>query len=85
MHRTTLQDEVARSWEGASPHEWQWGRVRVSPSRFLGWYGSSRIKASAEDMGVYMVSMLDPMTSRLGLHLHPRRRPELLRCLVGTS
>ena len=65
MHRTTLQEEVARSWEGASPHEWQWGRVRVSPSRFLGWYGSSRIKASAEDMGVYMVSMLDPMTAWL--------------------
>lgn len=65
MHRTTSQEEVARSWEGASPHEWQWGRVRVSPSRFLGWYGSSRIKASAEDMGVYMVSMLDPVTAWL--------------------
>lgn len=65
MHRTTLQEEVARSWEGASPHEWLWGRVRVSPSRFLGWYGSSRIKSSAEDMGVYMVSMLDPMAARL--------------------
>lgn len=66
MHRTTLQEEVARSWEGASPHEWQWGRVRVSPSRFLGWYGSSRIKASAEDMGVYMVSLLDTMANQAG-------------------
>ena len=66
MHRTTLQEEVARLWEGASPHEWQWARVRVSPSRFLGWYGSSRIKASAEDMGVYMVSMLDSMATHAG-------------------
>ena len=66
MHRTTLIDEVARSWEGASPHEWQWGHVRVSPSRFLGWYGSSRIKASAEDMGVYMASLLDPMATQAG-------------------
>ncbi len=66
MHRTTLIDEVARSWEGASPHEWQWGRVRVSPSRFLGWYGSSRIKASAEDMGVCMAALLDPMATQAG-------------------
>ena len=66
MHRTTLIDEVARSWEGASPHEWQWGRVRVSPSRFLGWYGSSRIKASAEDMGVYMAALLDSMATQAG-------------------
>ena len=66
MHRTTLIDEVARSWEGASPHEWQWGRVRVSPSRFLGWYGSSRIKASAEDMGVYMAALLKPMATQAG-------------------
>lgn len=66
LHRTTLKEEVARSWEGASPHEWQWGRVQVSPSRFLGWYGSSRIKASAKDMGVYMASLLDPMATRTG-------------------
>ena len=64
MRRTTLIEETARSWEGASLHEWQWGRVRVSPSRFLGWYGSSRVKASAKDMGMYMAALLDPMAAQ---------------------
>ncbi len=66
LHRTTVVEEQARSWGVASPHEWQWGRVLVSPSRFLGWYGSSRIKASATDMGAYMATMLDPMTAHAG-------------------
>ena len=61
LHRTTVVDARARSWDVASPHEWQWGRVLVSPSRLLGWYGSSRIKASATDMGEYMATMLDPI------------------------
>ena len=66
LQRTTVVEEEARSWEAASPHEWQWGRVLVSPSRFLGWYGSSRIKASAADMGVYMGALLDPTSSHAG-------------------
>lgn len=59
MRRTTIDEEQAHAWEASSPHEWQWGRVRPSPSRFLGWYGSSRVKASAEDMGLYMAALLD--------------------------
>ena len=60
MHRTSLDEAQARSWGRADPHEWQWGRVLVSPSRFFGWYGASLVKSSAADMGVYLTSLLHP-------------------------
>ena len=60
MDRTTVDEGEARSWGKSTPHEWQWGRVETSPSRFLGWYGSSLVKASATDMGRYMEALLDP-------------------------
>lgn len=48
------------STEGAAlPHEWQWGSVRVSPSRFLGWSGSSLVRASAADMAAYLEALLE--------------------------
>ena len=59
MGRTTVLEREARVWGTAAPHEWQWGRVRVSPSRFLGWPGSSRVRSSARDMGRYMTALLD--------------------------
>ena len=62
MHRTTVDEAEAREWEMADRHEWRWGRVEVSPSRFLGWYGSSRVKASATDMSSYMTALLDPLS-----------------------
>ena len=65
MRHTTTEVAEALSWGRADPHEWQWGRVRVSPSRFLGWFGSSRIKASAADMGRYMEALLDPESALL--------------------
>ena len=60
MHRTTVDEAEARELEMADRHEWRWGRVEVSPSRFLGWYGSSRVKASATDMSSYLTALLDP-------------------------
>ena len=62
MHSTTLDEAEARQREMADRHEWRWGRVEVSPSRFLGWYGSSRVKASAADMGSYLAALLDPLS-----------------------
>ena len=62
MHRTTVDEAEAREQEMADRHEWRWGRVEVSPSRFLGWYGSSRVKASATDMSSYMTALLDPLS-----------------------
>ena len=64
MDRTTTDEGEAQSWSKAAPHEWQWGRVEISPSRFLGWYGSSLVKASATDMGSYMEALLDPQPDR---------------------
>ena len=66
MDRATVIDDEAREWGVATPHEWQWGRVRGSPSHFPGWYGSSRVKASAADMGAYMMALLDPRPRRVG-------------------
>ena len=60
MAQTTVDEEEAQSWCKATPHEWQWGRVGISPSPFLGWYGSSLVKASAADMSTYMAALLDP-------------------------
>ena len=60
MHRTEVIEHPGRSSDDALPHEQQWGRIRVSPSRFLGWYGSSRVKASAEDMGTYLAALMRP-------------------------
>ena len=60
LRRTTVEAGEARRWGAASPHEWLWGRVRPSPSRFLGWPGSSLVKASARDMGNYMAALLEP-------------------------
>lgn len=66
MDRTTTAEREAQSWIRAAPHEWQWGQVKTSPSRFLGWYGSSLVKASAEDMGKYMQALLDPQSAGNG-------------------
>jgi len=41
-------------------HEWRWGSVRPSPSTFLGWYGSSRIKSNGVDMARYLAALLGP-------------------------
>ena len=66
MDRTTVEEGEAQSWNRAAPHEWQWGRVRISPSSFLGWYGSSLVKASATDMSKYMQALLDPQPAGNG-------------------
>ena len=66
MDRTTTDEKEAQSWSSAAPHEWQWGQVETSPSRFLGWYGSSLVKASAADMGKYLEALLDPQSAGSG-------------------
>jgi len=53
MTRTTVEEVKAR----ATPHEWQWGRMQVSPSRFSGWYGASMVKSTARDMGRYLAAL----------------------------
>ena len=60
MDRTTVEEGEAQAWNRAAAHEWQWGRVDISPSRFVGWFGSSLVKASATDMSKYMRALLDP-------------------------
>ena len=60
MVRTTLDRRQAGSWGLSEPHEWQWGRVRVSPSKFFGWPGASLIKSNAVDMGRYLSFLLSP-------------------------
>ncbi len=72
MHHTTVDEEEAHAWNMAARHERQWGRVDVSPSRFLGWYGSSRVKASAKDMGSYLAALLDPQSSYVSVPLSGR-------------
>ena len=64
----TATVEVAQAAEHglADRHERQWGSVQVSPSAFVGWYGSSRVKASAADMGAFLESLQDPELKRLG-------------------
>ena len=69
MDRTTVDEGEAQSWGEAAPHEWQWGRVGISPSRFVGWYGSSLVKASATDMSKYMEALLDPQPADNGTRL----------------
>ena len=59
MRRTGIAGAHPSTDVGALPHEWQWGSVRVSPSRFLGWRGSSLVRASAADMAVYLEALLD--------------------------
>ena len=66
LKRTTVDEIQAGSWGRAEPHEWQWGAVRVSPSRFLGWFGASLVKSSASDMGTYLTLLLNP--ARAGEH-----------------
>lgn len=63
LRRTTLDPRQAQDWSASSRHEWHWGRVRVSRAPFLGWYGSSLVKATARDMGRYLAAMLDPAGS----------------------
>ena len=54
MTRTTILYQQALDWGLATPHEFQWGRVRPSPPRFFGWYGASLVRSTAEDMGRYL-------------------------------
>ncbi len=58
LDRTTVELEEARRHEMAMLHEWRWGRVRASPSTFLGWYGSSRVKSAGTDMRLYLKALL---------------------------
>jgi len=58
LTRTTLDPAEARSWGLSESHEWQWGRVRISPSHYKGWYGASLVKSSAADMGRYLAAWL---------------------------
>lgn len=59
MRHTSVAGSHPSTDTGALPHEWQWGSVRVSPSRFLGWRGSSLVRASAADMASYLEALLD--------------------------
>jgi len=59
MRQTSVAVTNPSTDVGALPHEWQWGSVRVSPSRFLGWRGSSLVRASAADMAAYLEALLD--------------------------
>ncbi|MYB53180.1 MAG: serine hydrolase [Acidobacteriia bacterium] len=59
MRQTSIAVADPSTDVGALPHEWQWGSVRISPSRFLGWRGSSLVRASAADMAVYLEALLD--------------------------
>ena len=58
LQKTTLDGRQAYEWNASARHEWQWARVRVSRAPFVGWYGSSRVKATASDMGRYLAAML---------------------------
>jgi CubicO group peptidase (beta-lactamase class C family) len=58
MTRTTADRGRAGAWGPAAGHEWQWGRVGVSPSRFFGWPGASRVHSTAEDLGRYLAAVL---------------------------
>lgn len=59
MRHTSIEGARRSTEVAALPHEWQWGSVRVSPSRFLGWSGSSLVRASAADVAVYLEALLD--------------------------
>ena len=59
MQQTSIGGAHPSTEPAALPHEWQWGSVRVSPSRFLGWNGSSLVRASAADMAAYLEALLD--------------------------
>lgn len=58
LERTTVQMEKARRFGMATLHEWQWGKVRASPSKFLGWYGSSLVKSTGTDLSLYLKALL---------------------------
>ena len=60
MRNTSLDRSDPAIKAGAMRHEWQWGRVRVSPSGFAGWSGSSRVQSSAADMAAYLDALLSP-------------------------
>ena len=60
MRNTSIDRSDPALKAGAMRHEWQWGRVRVSPSSFAGWSGSSRVKSSAADMAAYLDALLSP-------------------------
>ena len=65
MKNTSLAESDPLHKADAVPHEWQWGRVRVSPSRFLGWSGSSEVKSSATDMASYLESLVSARSGEL--------------------
>ena len=60
MTNTTVDRPRAKAWGLADPHEWQWGRVRVSPSVFFGWFGASLGKSTVPDMSRYLALLLSP-------------------------
>ncbi len=59
MRQASIAGAPPSTAAGALPHEWQWGSVSVSPSRFLGWSGSSLVRASAADMAAYLDALLE--------------------------
>ena len=81
--RERVFDELgmSRTWAGpfeqdattAVPHEWQWGRVRVSPSLFFGWLGASLVKSTARNMGRYLTFLLGDADGDAELAMGPNR------------
>ncbi len=77
LRRTSLR----RGPEAAALHERQWGRIRPRPSSFAGWYGSSRVLSTANDMARYLAAVVNGDTGiqpdwaqryDWGWHLHRR-------------
>jgi CubicO group peptidase (beta-lactamase class C family) len=58
MWRTTLDPAEAAAWGLAAQHERAWGRFRVAPQNFSGWYGSSLVKSPAQDVGRWLAAFL---------------------------
>ncbi len=71
MKHTTLDADEARHWGLAEYHEPQWGRVRVSPSKFSGWYGASLVKSNAADMTRFLIAMLNSGANDTGRVVSP--------------
>jgi len=76
MPRTTLLRREAEAWGLAAYHEQQWGRVKLSPSNFSGWFGASEIKSTAEDMARYLHALLDRGPDGWGRYVAERIPPE---------
>lgn len=56
LNRTVIDRSLAGPM--AAFHEWQWGRVRPSRSRFEGWYGASGVKSTGIDMARFLAGLM---------------------------